>query len=147
MKKILLIILSSLSIIGYAQDQLFKKDNSKVDVKILEINPKISATCIRVPTLRSHCISAHIEFDKELEKNDIINKLTSFPGVKILDNIDENKFPEPIITSGKTDIYVGRIRSDIDDKTCWNFFISGDQLLKGAGYNSVQILDYILENK
>lgn len=132
------------------KDNLYNEEELKLvneTKKILEINPKISATCIRVPTLRSHCISAHIEFDKELEKNEIINKLTSFPGVKILDNIDENKFPEPIITSGKTDIYVGRIRSDIDDKTCWNFFISGDQLLKGAGYNSVQILDYILENK
>jgi len=115
--------------------------------KILEINPKITATCIRVPTLRSHCISVHIEFDKELEKENIIDKLTSFPGIKILDDNENNKFPEPIITSGKTDIYVGRIRSDIDDNTCWNFFISGDQLLKGAGYNSVQILDYLLENK
>lgn len=132
------------------KDNLYNEEELKLineTKKILEINPKITATCIRVPTLRSHCISAHIEFDKELEKENIIDKLTSFPGIKILDNIDENKFPEPITTSGKTDIYVGRIRSDIDDKTCWNFFISGDQLLKGAGYNSVQILDYLLENK
>ena len=112
--------------------------------KILQINPKITATCIRVPTLRSHCISAHIEFDKELNKEEIVNNLKSFSGVKILDNYDKNEFPEPILTTNKTDIYVGRIRSDIDDNTCWNFFISGDQLLKGAGYNSVQILDYIL---
>ena len=112
--------------------------------KILEINPKITATCIRVPTLRSHCISAHIEFDKELTKDEIIDKLTIYPGIKILDNWEENKFPEPILTSNKTDVYIGRIRSDIDDNTCWNFFISGDQLLKGAGYNSVQILDYLL---
>lgn len=132
------------------KDNLYNEEELKLineTKKILEINPKITATCIRVPTLRSHCISAHIEFDKELEKENIIDKLTSFPGITILDDSQENKFPEPIITSGKTDIYVGRIRSDIDDKTCWNFFISGDQLLKGAGYNSVQILDYLLENK
>ena len=66
--------------------------------------------------------------------------------LKILDNNQDNEFPEPIITSNKTDVYVGRIRSDIDDTTCWNMFISGDQLLKGAGYNSVQILDYLLDN-
>jgi aspartate-semialdehyde dehydrogenase len=113
--------------------------------KILGINPKITATCIRVPTLRSHCISAHIEFDKELTKEQIVDKLTYFTGIKILDDIIENQFPEPIITSDKTDVYVGRIRSDIDDNTCWNFFISGDQLLKGAGYNSTQILDYLLK--
>jgi aspartate-semialdehyde dehydrogenase len=126
----------------YNEEELKLVNETK---KILEINPKITATCIRVPTLRSHCISAHIEFDKELEKDDIVDKLKSFPGVKILDDINDNKFPEPIITSDKTDIYVGRIRSDIDDKTCWNFFISGDQLLKGAGYNSVQILDFLLK--
>ena len=130
------------------KDNLYNEEELKLvneTKKILEIDSKITATCIRVPTLRSHCISTHIEFDKEIDKVDIITKLTSFPGIKILDDIDLNKFPEPIMTSGKTDIYVGRIRADIDDKTCWNFFISGDQLLKGAGYNSVQILDYILK--
>jgi len=129
------------------KDNLYNEEELKLvneTKKILEINPKITATCIRVPTLRSHCISAHIEFDKELEKCNILDKLKSFPGIQILDDNILNKFPEPIITSGKTDIYVGRIRSDIDDNTCWNFFISGDQLLKGAGYNSVQILDYLL---
>jgi aspartate-semialdehyde dehydrogenase len=113
--------------------------------KILGINPKITATCIRIPTLRSHCISAHIEFDKELTKEQIVDKLNYFSGIKILDDIDGNQFPEPVLTSEKTDVYVGRIRSDIDDNTCWNMFISGDQLLKGAGYNSVQILDYLLK--
>lgn len=125
----------------YNEEELKLVNETK---KILQINPKITATCIRVPTLRSHCISAHIEFDKELDKTDIINKLEMFTGIKILDDVNLNQFPEPIITSNKTDVYVGRIRSDIDDKTCWNFFISGDQLLKGAGYNSVQILDYLL---
>jgi aspartate-semialdehyde dehydrogenase len=129
------------------KDNLYNEEELKLvneTKKILNINPKITATCIRVPTLRSHCISAHIEFDKKIEKEEIINKLSNFSGIKILDDYENNQFPEPIITSEKTDIYVGRIRSDIDDKTCWNFFISGDQLLKGAGYNSVQILDYIL---
>jgi aspartate-semialdehyde dehydrogenase len=129
------------------KDNLFNSEELKLvneTKKILNINPKITATCVRVPTITSHCISVNIEFDKELDKKDILNELEKFPGVKILDDIDNNKFPEPIITSNKPDIYVGRIRSDIDDKKCWNFFISGDQLLKGAGYNSVQILKYLI---
>jgi aspartate-semialdehyde dehydrogenase len=129
------------------QDNLYNEEELKLineTKKILQINPKITATCIRVPTLRSHCISAHIEFDKELDKKQIIDRLEMFTGIKILDDVCFNQFPEPIITSDKTDVYIGRIRSDIDDKTCWNFFISGDQLLKGAGYNSVQILDNLL---
>ena len=112
--------------------------------KILNINPKITATCIRVPTLRSHCISLHVEFNNLLNKHDVINSLIEFPGIKVLDNIQENQFPEPILTSENTDVFVGRIRSDINDDSCWNFFISGDQLLKGAGYNSVQILNKLL---
>lgn len=129
------------------KDNLFNAEELKLvyeTKKILNINPKITSTCVRVPTLTSHCISVNIEFDKELNKTDILNEFERFPGIKILDDIDNNKFPEPIITADKPDIYVGRIRSDIDDNKCWNFFISGDQLLKGAGYNSVQILKYLI---
>jgi aspartate-semialdehyde dehydrogenase len=129
------------------QNTLFNEEELKLvneTKKILNINPKITATCIRVPTLRSHCISMNVEFDNILNENDIINSLFEFPGISVCNNIVENKFPEPINTSGKNDVYVGRIRSDIDDKSCWNFFISGDQLLKGAGYNSVQILQHLI---
>lgn len=129
------------------KDNLFNSEELKLvneTKKILNINPKITVTCIRVPTLTSHCISVNIEFDKEINKTDILYELEKFPGIKILDDNDNNKFPEPIISADKSDVYVGRIRPDIDDKKCWNFFISGDQLLKGAGYNSVQILKYLI---
>jgi aspartate-semialdehyde dehydrogenase len=119
--------------------------------KILNIKCKITPTCIRVPTLRSHCLSLNVEFSDELTLEMIKTKLENFPGIVVLDDIENNQFPEPVITSSKTDIYVGRIRPDIylnkNDLKCWNFFISGDQLLKGAGYNSVQILKYILDNQ
>lgn len=128
---------------GFNEEEMKLVNETK---KILNIECKISPTCIRVPTLRSHCISLNVEFNKELSKEDILNKLNNFIGVKLYNFPDENKFPEPIFTSGKTDVYVGRIRPDIDDFKCWNFFISGDQLLKGAGYNSVQILKHLLDN-
>lgn len=128
---------------GFNEEEMKLVNETK---KILNIECKISPTCIRVPTLRSHCISLNVEFNKELSKEDILNKLNNFIGVKLYNFPDENKFPEPIITSGKTDVYVGRIRPDIGDLKCWNFFISGDQLLKGAGYNSVQILKHLLDN-
>lgn len=131
------------------RETLFNEEELKLvneTKKILNINPKITATCIRVPTLRSDCISLNVEFDRDLNEHDIINELIEFPGISVCNNIVNNKFPEPINTSGKTDIYVGRIRSDIGDKSCWNFFISGDQLLKGAGYNSVQILQQLINS-
>lgn len=106
---------------------------------------KISPTCIRVPTLRSHCLSINVEFESEVNLDDIIELLKDAKGIKLFDFPEKNLFPEPVITEGKTDIFVGRIRHDIGDKRYWNFFISGDQLLKGAGYNSVQILELLLK--
>jgi aspartate-semialdehyde dehydrogenase len=127
---------------GYNEEEMKLVNETN---KILNLNCNIVPTCIRVPTLRSHCVSMNVEFDDELNKEDILDVLNEFPGVKVLDNPDQNEFPEPILTSGKTDIYVGRIRPDLNNKKCWNFFISGDQLLKGAGYNSVQILKQLME--
>ena len=82
----------------------------------------------------------------------ILDVIEKFPGLKIEDNILTNSFPEPVKTSNKTDVYVGRIRPELNDDgmfnyKSYNFFISGDQLLKGAAYNSVQILKYIMDQK
>jgi aspartate-semialdehyde dehydrogenase len=111
---------------------------------------KIVPTCIRVPVLTSHCESINIEFVNNLSKDEILKKLTNFPGISVMDK--ENDFPEPSKCSGKSDIYVGRIRPDLDmnantDVThfrYWNFFVCGDQLVKGSGLNSVQILEKLI---
>ena len=132
------------------KDNLFNEEELKMvneTKKILKINPKISPTCVRVPTLRAHCLSVHIEFDRNIMENQILRELNKFSGIKVYDFPDSNEFPEPIIAELNTDVYVGRIRSDIDDSSCWNFFLAGDQLLKGAGYNSVQILEKLLSDK
>ncbi len=123
----------------------------KESCKILDCNIKINPTCIRVPTLRSHCLSINIQFDKELSKEDIFNELSKFDGIKIINDEENNSFPEPVFTSGKPDIYVGRIRPEFtingNDNSNWSFFVSGDQLLKGAAYNSVQILKKMNKTK
>jgi aspartate-semialdehyde dehydrogenase len=101
---------------------------------------KITPTCVRVPVLTSHCESINVEFDRPLKKEDIIQKLEKFPGIKIVDNYKDNTFPEPFTSSGLNDVFVGRIRPNVDDMSCWNFFVCGDQLVKGSGLNAVQIL-------
>lgn len=129
------------------KDNLFNEEELKMvneTKKILKINPKISPTCVRVPTLRAHCLSVHIEFDTHIKEYQILNELNNTSGLKVYDFPDSNEFPEPIIAQLNTDVYVGRIRPDLDDSSCWNFFVAGDQLLKGAGYNSVQILEKLL---
>ena len=118
--------------------------------KILSMDKLIiNPTCVRVPTLTSHCLSVNIEFDTPVEFQLILDNLNMFPGLKVEDDHSNNSFPEPVKTTNTTDVMVGRIRPELDEDgmfnyKSWNFFISGDQLLKGAAYNSVQILDKLI---
>jgi aspartate-semialdehyde dehydrogenase len=112
--------------------------------KILNDNSiDISATCIRVPVVRSHCESVNITFENSIEKDTIIETLSNFPGVKILNDEINNKFPESIISENKNDIYVGRIRINKNNDKNLNLFLSGDQVRKGAALNAIQIAEYI----
>jgi aspartate-semialdehyde dehydrogenase len=133
-------------------DNLYNQEEMKMineTYKILGTKFIINPTCIRVPTLTSHCLSVNVEFVDDVVIDMIIKCLSEFPGLRIQDDIESSSFPEPVMTSGKTDVYVGRIRPELDldghaNKKSYNFFVSGDQLLKGAAYNSVQILKALL---
>jgi aspartate-semialdehyde dehydrogenase len=110
--------------------------------KILNTNIKISATCVRVPTIRAHAESVSIEFSNKVELNEIRSILDNQVGVIVEDNIKSGEFPEPIKAENKFDVMVGRIRYDLSDesKKSINLFLCGDQLLKGAALNAYQIL-------
>lgn len=114
-------------------------------IKILDTPIEISATCIRVPVMRAHCESVKIVFENPVDEISIRNCLANMDGVKLLDNREENLFPEPLIASRKTDVFVGRIRRDYFDNTgkTWHMFLCGDQLLKGAAWNAFQIMNII----
>jgi aspartate-semialdehyde dehydrogenase len=101
----------------------------------------ISPTCIRVPILRAHAESINIEFEANAPSEDEARKLFSeFPGVRVVDDRGKNHFPMPLEASGEWDCLVGRIRKDISmPEKGLNIFIAGDQLLKGAALNAVQI--------
>ena len=104
---------------------------------------KITATCIRVPTVRSHCESVNIEFKNPITYDEIIKLLQNNDNVVLLDDKDNCKFPDTIISSSKNEVYVGHIRQDysLPENIGWNFWISGDQILRGAAYNAVEILN------
>jgi aspartate-semialdehyde dehydrogenase len=112
--------------------------------KIMGYPIKIIPTCIRVPILRSHSESVNVEFSEDIQREEIMKSLERFPGIKIINDEKNNIFPEPETSSGKTEVFVGRIRPDLNDLSRWNFFICSDQILKGAAYNSVQILQELL---
>ena len=112
-----------------------------------EPNLRISATCVRVPILRAHCISVSFECERPITPAEVRDILSTAPGVKLVDDAQNNYFPMPKDASGQDDLLVGRIRPDVSDPSgrSISLFIAGDQLLKGAALNAVQIAEALLE--
>ena len=102
---------------------------------------KISATCVRVPVLRAHCESVNVEFDRRVDLESVREALAGFDGVELCDDRDNNHFPMPRECSGEDNVKVGRIRHDHSTPNAVELFVSGDQLLKGAALNAVQIAE------
>ncbi len=107
---------------------------------------RVGITCVRVPVLRAHCEAITFECEKPISEGEVRAILSDAPGVKIVDDRARNYFPMPIDASGQGDILVGRIRQDVSDPTGHSIamFVSGDQLLKGAALNAIQIAEYLL---
>jgi aspartate-semialdehyde dehydrogenase len=107
---------------------------------------RVSATCVRVPVLRAHCVSLTFECERPINPAFVRETLASAPGVKIVDDVEKNYFPMPKDASGQDSILVGRIRQDVSDPSGHSIamFVAGDQLLKGAALNAVQIAEQLL---
>ena len=105
----------------------------------------ISATCIRVPVLRTHCESINLTFARPLPPDRARTVLAEAPGVKVVDDRDGNQFPEPRLASGQDDVLVGRIRADDSQAPGMglDLFVAGDQLRKGAALNAIQIAEAV----
>ncbi|MBE7437295.1 MAG: aspartate-semialdehyde dehydrogenase [Spirochaetales bacterium] len=103
----------------------------------------IQATCVRIGTLRAHAESIYLETDRELSREEITAALQHFPGVQVEDDRKSNRFPMPLVASGQDDVFVGRIRSgkSKSGQAFVNLFCCGDQILKGAALNAVQIAE------
>jgi aspartate-semialdehyde dehydrogenase len=107
---------------------------------------RVSATCVRVPVLRAHCEAITIECERPIAPAEVREILKTAPGVKLVDDPARNYFPMPQDASGQSDILVGRIRTDLSDPSGRSLclFVSGDQLLKGAALNAVQIAELLI---
>ncbi|MET0183551.1 MAG: aspartate-semialdehyde dehydrogenase, partial [Caulobacterales bacterium] len=107
---------------------------------------RIGITCVRVPVLRAHAEAVTIEFAKRVTVEQAREALAAFPGVRLVDDREKNYFPMPIDASGGDEVLVGRVREDLSDPTGKSLviFLSGDQLLKGAALNAVQIAERLL---
>lgn len=115
--------------------------------KIMHSDIKVSATCVRVPVYRSHSEAIWCETKDDLSVEDVKKAFANAPGIIVEDNPSANTYPMPLFSSGKDDVYVGRIRKDIANPKGITFWCVGDQLLKGAALNAVQIMEYMIKNK
>jgi aspartate-semialdehyde dehydrogenase len=106
---------------------------------------RVTATCIRVPILRAHGIALNVEFERPMAADEARAILGAAPGVKLVDDVARNYFPMPKDASGQDLVLAGRIRTDASDPSGRSLamFVVGDQLLKGAALNAVQIAELL----
>ena len=104
---------------------------------------RVSATCVRVPVLRAHSAAITFECERPITPQEVRELLRTAPGVQLVDDAERNYFPMPRDASGQDSILVGRIRQDLSDPSgrSVSLFVAGDQLLKGAALNAVQIAE------
>ncbi|MHC4124249.1 MAG: aspartate-semialdehyde dehydrogenase [Planctomycetota bacterium] len=135
---------SSLSPNGYNQEEMKMVHETRKIFDCADI--AITCTCIRIPVMRAHCESINLEFIDPITPEQVRDLLNTAPGVSIIDDRENNRFPMPIDATGKDDVFVGRIRQDesIPDNRGINIWVAGDQLRKGAALNAVQIAEKLL---
>lgn len=106
---------------------------------------RASVTCVRVPVYRAHSIAVSAEFEKPVNVNKARRALEDAPGIDVVDAPEANDYPMPLDVSGKDNCAVGRLRKDCALENGLCFWVSGDQLLKGAALNAVQIAEELLK--
>lgn len=131
---------------GYNEEEVKVIQESR---KILEQpDLKINVTCIRVPVLRAHSESVTVEFADSAPSLEAVHQcLQEAPGVRLVDDRTSNRFPMPLEASGQDDVLVGRLRHDVSNPRGLCMFVSGDQLLKGAALNAIQIAEAIIARR
>ena len=128
---------------GYTNEELKMLNESR---KMLhDPNLMISCTCVRVPVLRAHSEALNLEFENDITPEEARAILSTAPGVKLVDEPANKRYPMPIDATEQYDVLVGRIRQDIsrNDKKGLDIFVAGDQVLKGAALNAVQIAELL----
>src|SRR5574344_1546816 len=127
---------------GYTKEEMKMFNETR---KILHSDVKCSAMCVRISSLRSHSEAVWVETEKPIEVADAQAALAAAQGVTLVDDPKNQKYPMPLFTAGKDDIYVGRVRKDLANENGLTFWLSGDQIKKGAALNAVQIAEYLIK--
>ena len=128
---------------GYTKEEMKMFNEARKIMHMPEL--LLSCSCVRVPVLRAHSESLNMEFEQDITPEEAREIIKNSPGVTLCDDPANKVYPMPIDATDKYDVLVGRIRQDVsrNDKKGLEMFISGDQLLKGAALNAVQIAEVL----
>lgn len=129
---------------GYTKEEMKMVNETK---KILDKNIRVTATTVRIPVMGGHSESANVQFEKEFDLNEIRTLLKSAPGVVLVDDVGNLKYPMPMDAHDRDEVFVGRLRRDETQDKTLNMWIVSDNLRKGAATNAVQIAEYLVANK
>jgi len=129
------------------QDNGYTKEEMKVHFETKKImrddSISLSCTAVRIPVMCGHGESVFLEFNKEYDMEEVKSTLSSFPGVVLRDNPNSNEYPMPINAQGKDEVFVGRLRRDLNNPRGLHLWIVSDNLRKGAATNTVQIVELL----
>jgi len=128
---------------GYTKEEMKMYHETR---KIMHSDVQVSATCVRVPSLRAHSESLWVETERPVSVAEARDAFASAPGCMLMDDPANKVYPMPLFLSGKDEVFVGRIRQDLSNPNGLSFWIVSDQIRKGAALNAVQIAERIINN-
>jgi aspartate-semialdehyde dehydrogenase len=126
---------------GYTKEEAKMQDETQKIMHLPEL--PVSATCVRVPIYRAHSVAVSAEFERPVSVEQAREVLAKAPGLELVDEPQSNRYPMPLGVAGKDNCQVGRVRLDCALENGLSFWVSGDQLLKGAALNAVQIAELL----
>ena len=126
---------------GYTKEEMKMQNEGRRIMHLPEF--RASVTCVRVPVYRAHSVAVSAEFDRPVSVEEAHEVLAKAPGLELIDEPQKNRYPMPLYTAGKDNCEVGRVRLDCALDNGLSFWVSGDQLLKGAALNAVQIAELL----
>ncbi len=126
---------------GYTKEEMKMQQESRRILHLPEF--RASVTCVRVPVYRAHSVAVSAEFERTVTLDEARHALETAPGLKVVDDPARSRYPMPLDCAGRDDCEVGRLRLDCALDNGLAFWVSGDQLLKGAALNAVQIAELL----
>ena len=126
---------------GYTKEEMKMQNEGRRIMHLPDF--RASVTCVRVPVYRAHSVAVSAEFERPVSVEEAHEVLAKAPGLELVDEPLGNRYPMPLFTAGKDNCEVGRVRRDCAFENGLSFWVSGDQLLKGAALNAVQIAELL----